>query len=348
MRIVVTGATGNVGTSLVRALAEDPRVEEIVGVARRRPRWDPPRVRWVQADVVSSPLDVVFAGADAVIHLAWLIQPSRDIRQMRAVNVDGSRRVFEAAARAGVKRLVHASSIGVYSPGPNDPPVDESWPRDGVPTSFYSRHKAEAERALDAVEDELEVVRLRPALIFKGEAASEIRRSFIGPLLPSPLVHPRLLPLLPLPAGLVVQAVHALDVAEAYRLAATRPDARGAYNIAADPVLDAAALGRALGARPVPISPRLVRAAAALSWRAGLQPTPPGWLDMGMEVPVMDTRRAREQLGWQPRHGADEALRELLDGLRRSEGFPTPPLEAGAGGPARVREFPPGAARAAP
>jgi nucleoside-diphosphate-sugar epimerase len=348
MRIVVTGATGNVGTSLVRALGEDPRVQEIVGVARRRPPWEPPRVRWVQADVVSSPLDVVFAGADAVIHLAWLIQPSRDIPQMRAVNVDGSRRVFEAAARAGVKRLVHASSIGVYSPGPNHPPVDESWPRDGVPTSFYSRHKAEAERALDAVEDELEVVRLRTALIFKGEAASEIRRYFIGPLLPSPLVHPRLVPVLPLPAGLVVQAVHSLDVAEAYRLAATRPDARGAYNIAADPVLDAAALGRALGARPVSVPPRLVRAAAALSWRAGLQPTPPGWLDMGMEVPVMDTRRAREQLGWQPRHGADEALRELLDGLRRSEGFPAPPLEAGAGGPARVREFPPGAARAAP
>jgi nucleoside-diphosphate-sugar epimerase len=348
MRIVVTGATGNVGTSVVRTLAEDSRVQEIVGVARRRPSWDPPRTRWVQADVASSPLDVVFAGADAVIHLAWLIQPSRDIPWMRTVNVDGSRRVFEAAARAGVRRLVHASSIGVYSPGPNDPPVDESWPREGVPTSFYARHKAAAERALDAFEDELEVVRLRPALIFKGEAASEIRRYFVGPLLPSPLVHPRLIPILPLPAGLVVQAVHSLDVAEAYRLAVTRPDARGPYNVAADPVLDAAALGRALGARPVPIPPRVVRAAAAASWRARLQPTPPGWLDMGMQVPVMDTTRAREQLGWRPRRSADEALRELLAGLRRSEGFPTPPLQAGAGGPARVREFPPGAGRGAP
>jgi UDP-glucose 4-epimerase len=339
MRIVVTGATGNVGTSVVRALAADPAVEEIVGVARRVPRWSPPRTRWERADVVTSPLEPVFAGADAVIHLAWLIQPSRDEATLRAVNVDGSRRVFEAAARAGVPRLVHASSIGVYSPGPSDRRVDESWPRDGVRTSFYARHKAEAERLLDAFEGELRVVRLRPALIFKREAGAEVRRLFTGPLLPSPLVRPELIPVLPLPAGLVLQAVHSLDVGEAYRLAATAPDASGAYNVAAEPVLDASELGRLLGARPVAVPPRLVRAAAAASWRARLQPTPPGWLDMGLGVPLLDSRRAREQLGWTPRSDAGQALLELLDGIRRSAGMDTPPLAPGAGGRLRLREL---------
>jgi UDP-glucose 4-epimerase len=347
MRIVVTGATGNVGTSVLSALARDPAVEEIVGLARRLPRWGNPRTHWVQADVVSSPLEDVFAGADVVIHLAWLIQPSRDAAMLRAVNVDGSRRVFEAAARAGVGALVHASSIGVYSPGPDARPVDESWPRDGIATSFYSRHKAEAERLLDAFEDRMRIVRLRPALIFKREAAAEIRRYFIGPLLPSPLVHPRLIPLLPLPDHLVLQAVHSYDVGEAYRLAATRDDARGAYNIAADPVLDGATLGRLLGARPVRLPARLVRAAADLSWRAGLQPSPPGWLDMGLQGPTMDSRRAREELGWTPRYDAGEALFELLEGLRHSDGLATPPLEPHAGGRLRHREFPPGAARSA-
>jgi UDP-glucose 4-epimerase len=339
MRIVVTGATGNVGTSVVRALAADPAVEEIVGVARRVPRWSPPRTRWERTDVVTSPLEPVFAGADAVIHLAWLIQPSRDEATLRAVNVDGSRRVFEAAARAGVPRLVHASSIGVYSPGPSDRRVDESWPRDGVRTSFYARHKAEAERLLDAFEGELRVVRLRPALIFKREAGAEVRRLFTGPLLPSPLVRPELIPVLPLPAGLVLQAVHSLDVGEAYRLAATAPDASGAYNVAAEPVLDASELGRLLGARPVAVPPRLVRAAAAASWRARLQPTPPGWLDMGLGVPLLDSRRAREQLGWTPRSDAGQALLELLDGIRRSAGMDTPPLAPGAGGRLRLREL---------
>jgi nucleoside-diphosphate-sugar epimerase len=342
MRIVVTGATGNVGTSVVRALAADPAVEEIVGLARRVPHWQSPRTRWVQADVTASPLEPVFRGADAVIHLAWLIQPSRDLATLRLVNVDGSRRVFEAAAEAGTGALVYASSVGVYSPGPKDRRVREDHPREGVPTSFYARHKAETERILDGVEErapQMRVVRLRPALIFKRGAASEIRRLFIGPFLPSPFVHPRLIPLLPAPPRFVLQAVHSHDVGEAYRLAATSPDARGAYNVAAEPVLDAETIGRLVGARVVTVPARAVRAATSATWRARLQPTPPGWVDMGLGVPVMDATRAREELGWTPRHGAGEALMELLDGLRRSDGEDTPPLRPDAGGPLRVREL---------
>jgi nucleoside-diphosphate-sugar epimerase len=331
MRIVVTGATGNVGTSVLEALADDPRVAEIVGIARRVPDAERPRTRWVRADIVSAPLEPLFAGADAVIHLAWLIQPSRDAALLRSVNVDGSRRVFEAAAAAGAKALVHASSVGVYSPGPKDRRVDESWPRDGVQTLFYSRHKAEAERSLDAIEQahpELRVVRLRPGLIFKRDAAEEIRRYFAGPLLPSPLVRPGLIPVVPDVRRLAFQAVHSLDVGEAYRLAALEPHARGAYNVAADPVLDVAELSRLLGARPVPVDARLLRAAADAAWRLRLTPTPAGWLDLALGVPLMDTTRARSDLGWAPRHDAGETLLELLDGLRRRAGGDTPPLAA--------------------
>src|SRR4051794_19160833 len=351
MRIVVFGATGNVGTSVLAALAADPRVEEITGVARRIPDRPSPRTRWVRADVVSDPLEPIVAGADAVIHLAWAIQPSRDPAALRAINVDGSRRVFDAAASAGAGALVHASSIGVYSPGPKDRRVDESWRRDGVPTSFYSRHKAEAEHILDEVEGAtpaLRVVRLRPGLIFKRDAAQEIRRYFIGPLLPSPLVRRGLIPIVPSMPGLAFQAVHADDVAEAYRLAATDPDARGAYNIAAEPVLDVPALARVLGARPVPVPARVARVLADVTWRAHLQPTPPGWLDMGLGVPTMDITRAREELGWTPTRGADEALLELLDGMRETDGAGTPPLAPQAGGRFRVRELLSGVGRRNP
>jgi nucleoside-diphosphate-sugar epimerase len=350
MRIVVTGATGNVGTSLLRALGRDDRVEEIVGIARRMPRWQPPRTRWVQADITTTPLEPIFRGADAVVHLAWLIQPSRDLRELESVNVTGSQRVFEAAAAAGAA-LVHASSIGAYSPGPKDRRVDESWPTDGIPSSFYARHKAACERALDDLEarhPELRVARLRPALVFKREAAQEIRRLFAGPFLPSPLLRPSLIPVLPVVDRLVLQAVHADDVAEAYRLVATDPGARGAYNVAAEPVLGPRELGDLLGARPVRVPAKALRAAADLTWRARLQPTPPGWLDMGLAVPVMDTRRAREELGWTPQHGAGEALLELLEGMRERAGADTPPLDPGAGGPLRVRELLTGVGRVNP
>lgn len=342
MRVVVIGATGNVGTSVVDALAGDPRVTEIVGVARRRPALVRPRTTWVEADVVSAPLTELLRGADAVIHLAWLIQPSRDEATTHAVNVTGSARVFEAAAAAGVGALVYASSIGAYSPGPKDRAVDERWPTEGTPSSFYSRHKVETERALDALEarhPELRVVRLRPGLIFKRGAASGIRRLFAGPFLPSRLVRPDLLPLLPLPAGLRVQGVHSDDVAQAYRLVALDDRARGAYNVAAEPVLDGATLGRAFGARPVAVPPKALRVAADLTWRARLQPTPPGWLDMGMAVPIMDTGRIRRELGWSPRVAADDALLELVAGLRESAGTDTPPLSPDTGGTARIGEL---------
>ena len=351
MRIVVTGATGNVGTSLVRSLGTDERVDEIVGLARRVPDSTPPKTTWVRTDVVRDQLEPLFAGADAVIHLAWAIQPSHDLDALRAINVEGSRRVFAAAAAAGAGALVHASSVGVYSPGPKDRRVDESWPRDGVRSSFYARHKAEAEAILDEVErdaPQLRVVRLRPGLIFKREAAQEIRRYFIGPLLPSPLVRRGLIPVIPNLPRLAFQAVHADDVAEAYRLAALSPDARGAYNIAAEPLLDVPTLSRLLGARPVPVPLPLVRLAVDLTWRARLQPTPAGWVDMGLGVPALDVTRAREQLHWEPVRDATEALLELLDGLRRAEGDDTPPLAADAGGPLRVRELLSGVGRRNP
>jgi nucleoside-diphosphate-sugar epimerase len=315
-----------------------------VGIARRRPAWTPPRTTWVQADVEADAarLPELFDGADAVVHLAWLINPSRDRAELRRVNVEGSRRVFEAAAQAGAKALVHASSVGAYSPGPKDRAVDESHPAGGVASSFYSVDKVAAERALDAVEaanPHLRVARLRPGLIFKGEAAAEIRRYFAGPLLPARLVRPGLLRVVPSLRRLVLQAVHADDVAEAYRLVVATPDARGAYNVAADPVLDPDVLARELGALKLPLPAGAVRVLADLTWRARLQPTPPGWLDMGLAVPVMATDRIRA-LGWTPRHSSTEALRELLEAMSRGQGMTgSPPLDPRTSGPARVREL---------
>src|SRR5687767_1209964 len=98
MRVVVTGATGNVGTSLVRALSADPAVTSIVGVARRRPDLQLPKVDWAAADVSGDDLEGPFAGADVVVHLAWAIQPSHRLDVVEAINVAGTRRVLEGTA----------------------------------------------------------------------------------------------------------------------------------------------------------------------------------------------------------------------------------------------------------
>jgi nucleoside-diphosphate-sugar epimerase len=341
VKVVVVGATGNAGTSLLRALEGEERVREVVGIARRRPALQLGKVTWLEADIAHADLAPHLRGADVVVHLAWLIQPSHDERTTHMVNVEGSARVFDAAARAGVGAIVYASSVGAYSPGPKDRAVDESWDTHGIATSFYSRHKAAVERILDSFEAShpgIRVVRLRPGLNFQREAASEIRRYFAGPLLPDALVRRGLIPIVPRMERLRFQAVHSHDIGEAYRLAVVDDGAHGAFNIAADPVLDADVLGDLLGARPVPVPAGVLRLAAQLTWKAHLQPTPPGWLDLALGVPIMDTTRARTELGWTPRHSASEAFLELFHGLRDGAGYGTPPLDAGAGGPMRVRE----------
>jgi nucleoside-diphosphate-sugar epimerase len=340
MRVVVTGASGNVGTSVLEALGAEPQVTEIVGIARRVPEVEMAKVEWVGADVVSDALEPIFEGADAVVHLAWAIQPGRDESVTERINVEGSRRVFEATAAAKVPALIHASSVGAYSPGPKQRRVDETWPVEGIKTSFYSRHKAACEGLLDELETRvpaLRIVRLRPGLIFKAEAASEIRRLFAGPFLPGFLVQKRLIPLIPRVPRLRFQAVHSSDVGEAYRQAVVR-DVRGAFNIAAEPEIRVEELCEFFGARSFPLPAAALRGAASLTWKLRLQPTPPGWLDLALGVPSMDTTRAREELGWEPTSSSLDALGDLLDGMRHAEGGSTPPLEPTAGGPLRARE----------
>ncbi|HET8565612.1 MAG TPA: NAD-dependent epimerase/dehydratase family protein [Solirubrobacterales bacterium] len=341
MRVVVTGASGNVGTSVLEALGAEPEVREIVGIARRVPEIEMPKVEWIGADVVEDDLVPIFADADAVIHLAWAIQPSRDEAVTERTNVLGSRFVFDAVAEAGVPALVHASSVGAYSPGPKRRRVDESWPVDGIKTSFYSRHKAAVEEQLDEFEKrspETRVVRLRPGLIFKSEAASEVRRLFAGPFLPGFLVRKQLVPLVPRVPRLRFQAVHSRDVGEAYRQAVVR-EVSGAFNIAVEPEIGVDELCGLFGARSFPLPAGALRGAASLSWKLRLQPSSPGWIDLALGVPMMDTSRAREELGWKPTTSSLDALEDLLNGMRHAEGAPTPPLERAAGGPLRAREL---------
>ncbi|MDF5752902.1 NAD-dependent epimerase/dehydratase family protein [Spongiactinospora sp. TRM90649] len=334
MRVVVVGGTGNVGTSVVAALAADPQVTSVLGLARRMPSWRPAKVEWSRADVSADDLMPAFEGADAVVNLAWLFQPTRDPVLTWRNNVLGAIRVFGAAADARVPVLVHASSVGAYSPGPKDRPVSETYPTHGWPRAAYSREKSYLERVLDTFElkhPDIRVVRMRPAFIFKREASAEQRRLFAGPFVPQRLARPELIPIVPDAPGLVFQAVHGDDVGEAYRLAVTK-DVSGAFNLAADPVVDPAVLADLLGAKTVPVPGFMLTGLVAAIWRLRLVPASPGLVDLVLKLPVMDVARAHHVLGWRPRHSAVDALRAFASGLRDRDGMDTPPLAPPSGG----------------
>jgi UDP-glucose 4-epimerase len=332
MRIVVVGASGNVGTAVLRRLAAEPAVTEIVGVARRPPTgagapYD--AARWESVDVGAGDavpkLTAAFTGADVVVSLAWRLQPSWDKAALERINVGGTRAVVDATLAAGVPRLAYASSIGAYAPSPGDERRDESWPTTGIDTSTYSRQKAAVERMLDELDPaHLAVLRVRPGIVLQEDAAGEIARFFLGPLVPTSLVRPSLVPVLPWPRGLRGQIVHADDLADAFvrgLLAGTT----GGLNVATEPLVTRPLVAELLTARPFDVPPGAVRALAAGSWRAHLQPSEPGWLDMAMQVPVMDTGKARG-LGWAPTRPTGEVLRDFLAALAGGTGNGSPVL----------------------
>jgi UDP-glucose 4-epimerase len=335
MRIVITGASGNVGSALLRRLAATGG-HEVVGIARRRPDDVAPfdAVEWSLLDLTRTSdepaLRAACTGADAVVHLAWGFQPSHDEAYLAELGVGGTRRVIEAVTAAGVPHLVHMSSVGAYSPKRDDSPVDESWPTEGVRSSMYSRHKAAAERLLDRLERETAdatdgpvVSRIRPGIVGQLNAGSALLRYGVPGLVPASLL--RHVPVLPLDRGLAVPMVHADDVADAVvRVLESR--APGAFNLAAGPAITADDIAAALGARLVPVPAAAVRAAVSLSWHARLQQVDAGWIDLAHAVPLMDTSRAVAELGWAPSNDALSVLAETVEGMRAGAADHSPVL----------------------
>jgi len=327
MRVVILGGTGNVGTSVIEQLVDDSRVESIVGVARRRPDWRPPGVHWSECNVVTGDLEGLLTGADAAVHLAWAFQPSRRPVATWNVNVLGTTRVLDAVARARVPTLVLASSVAAYSPADKARRVDESWPTHGWSPAAYCREKAYVERLLDRFEVEVpncRVVRMRPCFLLKRSAAPEQRRIFAGPLAPERLLGRLGLPVVPDLSGLQLQAMHTDDAARAY-VEAIWQEVHGAFNLAADPVVDASVIAEVFGGRRVRLPARPARALLAALWHTRLIPVTPDLLDYVLQMPLMDSSRAQRELNWNPRHSAAHALREFRAGLGGA-GFPTPPL----------------------
>jgi len=338
MRVVVVGATGNIGTAVLRRLHAETAVTSIVGVARRRPDDSVgpySGVEWQPADVADEGavqrLAEIFTGADAVIHLAWALQPNHDERALWRVNVSGTAAVLAAVTRAGVPRFATASSIGAYSSAPKGRRVDESWPTGGIHTSHYSRHKAMNERALDAFErrnPSVVVTRMRPGLVFQHDTATEQTHLFLGRHIPTRWLAAVRPPILPLPPQFVFQAVHADDLADAFCRAVVR-GAGGAFNIAAEPVLTPELVASVLGAgATVPLRLRVLRLLMSVTWTLRLQASDPGWADLAAYCPVMDIHRARTELGWRPQHSSTDALAEVVHGASvRARHAGSPPLD---------------------
>lgn len=330
--LLITGASGNVGTALLRALAARTDIE-IIGVTRRTPPPVPPYggVRWHQADLsedsADEVLDTAMSGVDAVVHLAWAFQPTRRPDYLHAIGVGGTARVLAAADRAGVGHFVHMSSVGAYAPKIDDIPVSESYPHTGMPTSQYSTDKAGAERVLDSYEHQhpagMTITRLRPGIVLQRDAGAALTRYGLPAYFPTALLP--YLPLLPLDRRFAVPVVHSDDLADALvRVLDQRP--RGAFNVAAEEPMTRAVVADVLDARAVQVPAPVLRAVVSGSWRLRLQPLSPGWIDLAFATPLQDCSRAHTELGWRATTGSARALKEAVGGIAGNIGTDSPAL----------------------
>ena len=328
MRIVIFGGTGNLGTALARRLVPEHDVRIVARRLPAVPEQAIPGADWYEADVTEDDLVPAVADADVMVHLAWTFHPTRDPGQTWQVNVIGTERVLAAAEQARTPAVVCSSSVAAYSPRSDLQPVDESFPTHGTGSSAYAREKSYVERLLDSFalrNPQTRTVRMRPAFVFQREAAAEQWRLFVANPKFRRLFDTRLAPALPLPRDLMLQAVHADDLTEAF-VAAIEGEAVGAYNLAVDDVLGGADVSSLLNARPFFVETQRMRQLVSMAWKAHASKAPPDLFDTMMSLPVMSTQRARDDLGWRPRTTAASAIGSFLSGTADRESGPTPAL----------------------
>ncbi len=324
LTVAVTGPTGDIGISAIEALERQPDVERIVGMARRP--FDPTAQGWTkteyrQGDILDrDAVDALVGDADVVVHLAFIIMGSRE--ESARINLAGTRNVFEATTAAPrPRRLVYTSSVAAYGYHSDNPvPITEEVPPRGSPEHYYSEQKAACEAALAEITtgSALEVFVLRPCIV-AGPKAPALAEAMPWNQLPDAVrkvskVLPLLKPPFPDP-GTPLQLVHHDDVAAAIALAATTSAPPGAYNLAGDGVLSMSDVAEALGARPVPVPRVVMSAASEVVARLPFVPSALEWLHVGRTSVVMDTGKAKSQLGWTPKHTAAETLSGLAESI---------------------------------
>jgi nucleoside-diphosphate-sugar epimerase len=328
LTVAVTGPTGEIGRAVVNALERSREVKRVLGMARRP--FDPAKHGWKKmtyrrGDVLDrAAVEAFVKEAEVVVHLAFIIMGGA--AESAAVNVDGSRNVFEAAVSGGAKRLVYASSVAAYGFHPDNPrPLTEEVPAAGTASHYYSAQKARVEELLRETLGGSAVAAyvFRPCIVAGPDAPlliDSLPFTQISERLPGAVMRlldgvPILKPVLPDP-GVPFQLVHHDDVASALLAAARGRGAPGVYNLAGPGQLTVAELASELGWYSIPVPELAVDAVAEMIAHLGFLPARAQWIAALREPMIMDTAKARRELRWRPKHDALETLRETITAER--------------------------------
>jgi len=294
MRIFLTGCSSSLANAVLPMLCASSEVTQVVGIDRRPCHFEDKKFSASQMDIHSPELPAAMAGADAVVHLAFgVMRGEMSETEQTHNNVAGTLKVFDDAARCGIRKVVNLSSVSVYGAGSG---LDESAPLRPAVHFNYARHKAEIERA--AAGRHPHIIHLRSHLIFGRQCRAFLKamvnaRFFIAPPAPYP----------------TLQIVHEDDVARAVMLALTR-DVRGPFNLAAPEVTSIPELVKSRRRHALPLPLSWVRAAVSLARRWGNRDEFT-WLDVFDTTLTVRCDKAHRELGWRPLYSAWEAVQDM-------------------------------------
>ncbi|MEA2053709.1 MAG: SDR family oxidoreductase [Candidatus Thermoplasmatota archaeon] len=305
MRVAITGAAGYFGRRIIERLEKNEECEKIVGISRRKFDHSFKKLDYYQMDVRSDKIGQLFSkyGIDTVIHLAFVLNPIHDKKEMHSINVDGARNVLDSAIRAGAKKIIVTSSTMTYGAWPDNPEfLMESSPLRGHPKYYYNKDKVEIEKLCSTFKKknpDIILTILRPCLVL-GPNVNHFYSRIIN------------WPILPLVGGANpdMQFIHEDDVAKAYEFFLMN-DMDSVFNIVGEGTMKWKEVIEMAGKRAVKIPGFIVHSLLSLLWNLRLTEIPSEIPDFVKYRWVASGEKAKK-VGFIPDYTSKEALYSFL------------------------------------
>jgi UDP-glucose 4-epimerase len=312
MKVAITGINSYLASELLPFLENDDEIEKILGIDITKPAFKSKKITFIKDDIRSEGLFEDLKGFDALIHLAFIVSPLKNIREMYSINIDGSKNIFYNAIKAGISKIIHASSVAAYGSFQDNPiPITEEHPIRLMDKKYYYHEtKYRVERCLDTLEDEyseITVIRMRPHVFLGPKINNVMKNMFSGE---------KIISFFP---DHLVQYVWAKDVAQAFYLA-LKKDISGTFNLGGDNPLAMREIAERLDKKILNLPYRLSLFLANLTYKLHLQRSlDPGWIRMAKYPIIVDSTKAKEVLNWRPKYDTWETISAFVKYLESVE-----------------------------
>jgi len=310
IKVCLTGCSSYLASVLLPFLENDPEIEEIIGIDLKAPGESYKKLNWIKCDVRDEGLYKHLLGCQVLVHLAFIVMPIRKESLALEINIEGSKNVFRSGVKAGIKKIVYASSCAAYGAWADNPEeIKEDFPRRGMRSFYYSYTKAKVEEFLDEFEKEqagLIITRLRPP-IFIGPKINNLVREMVNSR-----VFFRIFD-----RGCKVQLAWDEDVARAFYLA-IKKDFPGAFNIGGEGYLTQEELFELAGVWTIPTFYRLALLMSRVLWNLRIfKQLSPGWIEVMAYPIIMNLDKARKVMGFEAAYTTRTALVRFLEEMRK-------------------------------